>query len=236
MSWHNLIMSQKWVDLQWALFLSQTDMTWNQKLPGRLENQFHLTQKQKGMLWKMVHHSLVYRWVEVNGLKYAQHKHGPFEVWCLSVVGISSNVVSCHVCISECICCMFVCERMRLHLPFVHFMSWCWMPDANSPLSLLPQPESVFITSSLWTVKNRKCFSSSHLHTHTQTHTHYLCHSLPLSASLCLFFYPSLVASHILSGYPGRLKEFIRVCFILVLNIFSGLLHYYFCVKAWEPK
>lgn len=91
---------------------------------------------------------------------------------------------------------LFVCmfSKERLCLPFLDFL--CPVLDARCQLpahmhSLQTEPVSVFITSRHWTVKNRKCFSSSsHLHTltHTQTHSHshYLCHSLTLSVSSCL--------------------------------------------------
>lgn len=100
-------------------------------------------------------------------------------------------------CVGECTCSwLFVCmfSKERLCLPFLDFL--CPVLDARCQLpahmhSLQTEPVSVFITSRHWTVKNRKCFSSSsHLHTlsHTQTHSHshYLCHSLTLSASSCL--------------------------------------------------
>lgn len=98
---------------------------------------------------------------------------------------------------TECTCSwLFVCmfSKERLCLPFLDFL--CPVLDARCQLpahmhSLQTEPVSVFITSRHWTVKNRKCFSSSsHLHTltHTQTHSHshYLCHSLTLSVSSCL--------------------------------------------------
>lgn len=100
-------------------------------------------------------------------------------------------------CVGECTCSwLFVCmfSKERLCLPFLDFL--CPVLDARCQLpahmhSLQTEPVSVFITSRHWTVKNRKCFSSSsHLHTltHTQTHSHshYLCHSLTLSVSSCL--------------------------------------------------
>lgn len=151
----------------------------------------------------------------VNGLKRAKHRHGPFEVWCYSTVGWAlphhllstspqSDLKHYHECVwvtAYAYVCLCVCERERDYTSLLYIfyvlllVARCQLPTHT--LSLQPEPVSVFITSSLWTVKNRKCLSSS-FHLHAHTHTHYLCHSLPLSASLCLF-HPSLMASHILS-------------------------------------
>lgn len=134
---------------------------------------------------------------------------------------------------------MFVCVREGDYTALLYIFyvlaldARCQLPAHTHCLE--PEPVSVFITSSLWTVKNRKCFSSSSSHLHAQTHIHIHkdIHTQTTSVTPFPFL---LVAAHILSGHQKRLKEFIRVYFILVLNMFSGLLHYCFYVKAWESK
>lgn len=141
----------------------------------------------------------------------------------------------------DCIClCVFVCmwERERLHLPFVHFLcpvAGCQMPTPHThSQSTAGACKCVYYLQSLDSKEQEMSFLFL---SPSCTHTHTLPLSLPTPFCFPLSFSPLPHGlPHPLSGHQKRLKEFIRVYFILVLIIFSRPLHYCFCVKAWESK
>lgn len=136
--------------------------------------------------------------------------------------------------------CVCVCEGGReITLPFCTIF-YVLVLDARCQLpththSLEPGAcKCVYYLQSLDSKEQEMFFlllSPSRTNTHSYTQRHI--HTQTTSVTPFLFL---LVAGLTLSWHKKRLKEFIRVYFILVLNIFSGPLHYCFCVKAWESK
>lgn len=135
--------------------------------------------------------------------------------------------------------CMCVREGERLRLPFVHFLcpgAGYQMPTPRThSQSRAGACKCVYYLQSLDS-KEQEMFFLLLSPSRTNTHTHIRTHRIHTQTTSITPFLSLLMATLILSGHQKRLKEFIRVYFIFVLNIFSGPLRYCFCVKAWESK
>lgn len=171
--------------------------------------------EQFGMLWWNGQ-----SWCKVPVV--VKHRHRPFEVWCRGAQQTWPRGLSWQR--------VWECESDYTSLSYMFYVlaldARC--QRLTHTRRVKPEPVSVFITSSLWTVKNRKCFSaSSHLDPQAHTHTH----TLPLSAH---------VRPHPLSA-PMTAQGIYFILFLNSAKLFwtelfwtAALLLLYKRFKAWQ--
>lgn len=170
----------------------------------KVEKQLYQALKQHGRLWKTISHSYHKIWVSCS--KWTKKcKTSAWSFWSvvqefsrqcpttLLVLYAPQSDLKCnhecarvsaysHACWCVCLCVLVWAHTHKRDYTSLLYIFYVLVLDTRCQLpththSLQPKPVSVFITSRLWTVKNRKCFfppplTSVRKHTHAHTPVH----------------------------------------------------------------